>query len=106
MNEGLYDWWIQRLSAILISVFSIPVLFLWYSGHLKESLDWYTFLSSDLGMVLTLLGLVGFAIHAKIGLWVVITDYIPRRMQKAAVITMNIWVWGILGWGLYLMWVF
>lgn len=102
MNHGLFDWWAQRVSSMLISLFALPVLYLWYAGVLVTSLDWYLFLSSQTGKFLTLIGLVGLVAHAKIGLWVVITDYLPRTIQVLVTRVIYLLLLGMLVWGVYL----
>jgi len=105
VNKGLNDWWMQRISASLISVFALPVLVMWFGGWLLDDNDWYLFLSSTLGQILTVIGIVGFALHSRIGLWVVITDYIPRSYQKLVVGLINTWLLALVIWALYLVWI-
>ncbi len=105
VNKGLNDWWIQRISASLISVFALPVLIMWFGGWLASANDWYLFLSSTLGQVLTVIGVIGFALHSRIGLWVVITDYIPTRMQSPVIWLVNSWLLSLVVWALHLVWI-
>ncbi|MEC7030256.1 MAG: succinate dehydrogenase, hydrophobic membrane anchor protein [Pseudomonadota bacterium] len=104
VGKGLSDWWMQRISSILISIFALPVLGLWFAGRLVGPEDWYDFLSSSFGLSLTLIGVIGFVLHTRIGLWVVITDYVPRHYQTFATWLMYIYLAGILAWALYLIW--
>lgn len=105
-NKGLQDWWIQRVSSVLVSLFAIPLLVLWYYGYFVDERSWYVFLESDIGRILTLIGLIGFALHTRIGLWVVATDYLPRSIQSTVAWVIELWVVSLLIWGLYLIWVF
>lgn len=103
--QGLRDWQLQRLSAMLIAVFALPMLSLWFLGYLVEDYDWYLFLSSYLGRGLSLLGLFGYVIHARLGMWVVITDYVPRSYQRIVIWLLDIWLLALLITGLGLFWV-
>ena len=103
-NQGLRDWWMQRISASLISIFVLPLLVLWLGGWLVGAGDWYDYLSSSAGIILTILGLLGFVLHARIGLWVVITDYVPRQFQMITTWIMTVYLLALAGWALYLVW--
>lgn len=105
MRRGLLDWRLQRLSAMFISIFAVPVLGLWFSGYLVTDYDWYVLLSSIEGRVLTLIGLIGFAVHSHLGLWVVLTDYCPRDWQTVVMFFIDMWLCTLFGYGLYLLWI-
>jgi succinate dehydrogenase / fumarate reductase membrane anchor subunit len=105
MGMGLRDWKLQRISAMLLTVFFLPLLVMWFGNVLENDYDWYLFLSSILGKCLTIMGLVGFAIHAKLGIWVVITDYAPRSLQKILSMVINLWISILSCYSLYLVWV-
>ena len=104
-QSGLQDWWMQRISASFLSIFALPVLVMWFGGWLAESYDWYIFLSSHLGKVLTAIGLIGFGLHVRIGLWVVITDYVPRSLQTVVNVLSHLWILGLVAYGAYLIWI-
>lgn len=105
MRWGLIDWWAQRISGIFLALFALPLLSNWYLGYLSDDYSWYQWLSQPEIKALTLLGLFGFAVHARIGMWVVMTDYLPRRWQEYAIQLLNIWILVLSIWGLYLIWV-
>ena len=103
---GLRDWWLQRISAVLISLFALPVILYWVAGGLITQADWYIFLSHSQMRFLTGLGLLGYIVHVRIGLWVVVTDYIPSLYQAWAQWLVDILIALHLGFGLYLIWIF
>ena len=106
MKGGLFDWWAQRISAVFISLFVLPAIGLWFLGYLPSSFDWYLWLSLPAIKILTALALLGYAVHIRIGMWVVITDYVPKCFQMAshwvadAIILLHVLV------GTYLIWIF
>ena len=103
-NRGLHDWWIQRLSALLISAFVLPTLFFWLVGWLPDAAAWYDFLMIPWVKGLTLLGLTGVLLHSWIGLWVVATDYVPRRIQGFVLGFLHAWLSAYYLIGIYLIW--
>lgn len=104
MKSGLREWQAQRASALLLSVFALPVLWLWFGKYLVHDHQWYDYLSSPYGIGSTICGLIGFAIHGYIGVKVVITDYIPRKWQDSFIFLAKIWTFILLLWGFHLMW--
>lgn len=106
MKSGLNDWRWQRISAVMIAVFAVPILTEWFCRCLITDFDWYRMLETDIGRVLTLCGLIGFSIHSYLGLRVVITDYVPRELQESALVLLVNWVGILFVYGLYLIWVF
>ena len=104
VTPGLRDWWLQRISATFISAFGLPLLVMWYGGWLPDEVSWYTFLSSPLGQVLTVVGVIGIAVHSQLGLWVVVTDYVPRRAQRLVSYLVNAWILALVVWAAYLIW--
>lgn len=107
-RNGLADWIIQRLSAVILAAY---VLFLAAFFIAHPQLDYATWkdLYQHLGMrIFSLLALLSIAAHGWIGLWGVVTDYLTSRLLGAkglflrmlvlsvyAVITFAYLVWGI-----------
>ena len=85
-KEGVNHWWWQRLTAILL----VP-LSLWFVGSLWSIVaggadrdafaDW---LSGPVAAVLMLLFLGATFYHLKLGLQVVIEDYVHGKLQMGA----------------------
>lgn len=111
-RNGLSDWVIQRLTAIILGVYTI-VLLGWLVMHGDiEYLAWKNFMGS-LGMqIANTLMLFSVAAHAWIGLWTVTTDYMTRlqfgnaarwvRLLTQCVIALLTFVY--LMWGLVMIW--
>ncbi len=78
-KEGVHHWWMQRLTALLL----IP-LSLWFVGSLwylfqatrAELIDW---LSGPISCSLMILLILAGVYHAKLGMQVVIEDYVQNR---------------------------
>ena len=107
-RSGLYDWVIQRVSAVVLAAYTIFLV-----GFIVCTPDFgyeqWRELYSHLWMrVFSLIALVSMAAHAWIGLWAVLTDYLTTRLlgvkgtvlrvlaqMVLGVVTVTYTVWGI-----------
>ncbi|MDC3180762.1 succinate dehydrogenase, hydrophobic membrane anchor protein [Gammaproteobacteria bacterium] len=80
-RAGLRDWWLQRISASILSLYFLPIIFAWLLGYIRGPLQFYQLLNRVDMKLATLAMLIAYTIHSRIGLWVVITDYMPRFVQ-------------------------
>lgn len=104
-GKGIRDWIIQRVTAVFLAGYTFFLLYFWLTHTNLPALDWQG-LFSGLGMkVLTFLALVTLLIHAWIGIWTIITDYVHAyciRMILLSVVGFSLV--GYLGWGLVILW--
>lgn len=113
-RSGLYDWLIQRVGAIVLTVYTFfIVIYLLLNPDLTYA-QWSELFNQLWMRIFSLIALISFITHAWIGLWSVLTDYITNRLlgPKATVIrvvaqmTLGVvaviyFVWGIeILWGL------
>lgn len=106
-RSGLYDWMMQRISALVLSVYSIFLI-----GYLLLNPDltyeqWSGLFETTSMRIFSLLTLLSIGIHSWIGLWSISTDYIKSTgvrffFQSVCGLVMFIYVvWGIqVLWGL------
>lgn len=78
-KNGLYDWIIQRATAVVLGVYFVVVV-----GYLATAGDltyvaWRDFITSPCMAIFTSIALLSLAAHAWIGLWTVSTDYLTTR---------------------------
>lgn len=78
-KNGLYDWLIQRATAVILGVYFIVVI-----GYLASSSDlsyqaWRDFITCPAMAIFSSIALLSLAAHAWIGLWTVSTDYLTTR---------------------------
>lgn len=104
-GNGLRDWLVQRFSSFVIAIYFL-VLLGFFLFHPK--LD-YTklrhFFSTTWMQVFTLIALLSLFLHAWVGIWTVITDYIkPIVMrliiQVLVIVTLIIYFF----WGVEILW--
>lgn len=107
-RNGLHDWVLQRLSAIILAVYTIGLM-----GWLLMTPDvdyqtWSALFDTTWMRIATLLALLSLCAHAWVGMWTVSTDYLTSMsfgraatavrllFQAACVIVIFIYlVWGI-----------
>lgn len=113
-RSGLYDWLIQRISAVVMAAYTI-----FLTGFIVTTPDlsfelWQGLFNQLWMRIFTLATLLSVAAHAWIGLWAVLTDYVTTQLMGSkatflrllaqmglGVITLTYVVWGIeILWGL------
>lgn len=100
-KRGFIDWVIQRITAILIGVYTVLVIiFALMHPFSKQSFQlWTHFFANPVMIIFTLVVLISIVWHAWIGLWTVFTDYIKSYGLR---IFVNIVVFSLLS--CYLIW--
>jgi len=114
-GSGSRDWVVQRMSAIVLAVYTVVVLgwILCHSG--TQTLDyahWYGFMMTLPMKLFSLVAIVSIAGHAWVGMWTVFTDYITEShagsaavglrlvLQAATIISIFVFVF----WGIQIFW--
>lgn len=111
-RNGLYDWLIQRVSAVIIGVYLIGMLgYLMVAGDLDYG-SWKSFMGSICMQIANTLMVIAVAAHTWVGLWGVTTDYLTSltfgkaatgvRLIAQVAIALALVVY--LFWGLSLIW--
>lgn len=106
-RNGVHDFILIRATAIVLTLYIIyMVAFFVTSGELSWE-AWTGFFSAAFTKVFTLLALFSILIHAWIGLWQVLTDYVKPLavrliLQLAVVVVLLVYfiygfvvVWGV-----------
>lgn len=75
-TRGLFEWIVQRVSAILIGAYTIFILSFLINHSPLQYLAWENLFSSVWMRVATIVVVVAILWHAWIGLWTVFTDYV------------------------------
>jgi succinate dehydrogenase / fumarate reductase membrane anchor subunit len=82
-RSGLYDWMLQRLSAVILAVYTFFV-----TGYLLFNPDidfqgWSILFEQAWMRIFTLLAILSLAVHAWVGMWTIATDYLNGRLLGA-----------------------
>lgn len=90
-RTGLKDWFLQRVTAILIMLYAIfvVIIILSLSGDLSYH-TWLAIFQNTWVKIFTVLAFLSLLAHAWIGMWTIFTDYIKcgyiRGVLQVAVI--------------------
>ncbi len=76
VNSGLRDWLYQRVSAIFMAVYSLGLVVYVLAHPDLAYYEWHHLFTYMSMKVVTLLFVFLLLIHAWVGMWTVITDYI------------------------------
>jgi succinate dehydrogenase membrane anchor subunit len=78
-RSGLYDWLAQRVSAVILLAYFLFVAAVLLGGVDYES--WKALYSQTWVKIFSLMALLSLGVHAWVGLWSVLTDYMTERMM-------------------------
>ena len=111
-RSGLYDWMAQRVSAVLLAVYTLFLL-----GYLLLNPDltyqqWVGLFSQNWMRIFSMLTLVALSVHAWVGMWTISTDYLtPMAMGKSATVLRFLFqaacglaMFVFLVWGVQILW--
>lgn len=101
-HQGLRDWIIQRVSAILMAVYFIGLSAYVVCHPALSFAEWHSLFATQWMKVATILVLLALMWHAWIGVWTILTDYVKpfvlRSILNFFVLLMltACFVWGVL----------
>jgi succinate dehydrogenase / fumarate reductase membrane anchor subunit len=77
---GYFNWYLQRVTTVFTVVF--VAMLLWHAKvhHAHTVVQWHVFMHRPYPFILSGLAMVSMIIHAYIGLWTVLTDYVRHRV--------------------------
>jgi succinate dehydrogenase / fumarate reductase membrane anchor subunit len=91
-GDGVGHWWVQRVTAVAL----IPLTLWFVVSLLRQSLQSFDAMRGWLGQpwvaVLTLLLVITLAWHSKLGVQVVIEDYVHGKGAKTALLLLSTFV--------------
>lgn len=106
-RSGVKDFLLQRISAIVLAVYSVWTL-IFFLGHAHTAVsfkEWRGLFEVPLFKVFTLTAVVALLIHAWIGVWTIITDYVkPLAWRFAAEVLLILISFVELVWSLMILW--
>jgi succinate dehydrogenase / fumarate reductase membrane anchor subunit len=75
-RNGFQDWILQRVTAAILGLYTIGLLCFWLYMPLHKNLSWNGLFNNQTMRLITIIALLSLMIHAWIGMWTIITDYI------------------------------
>ena len=104
-HQGLRDWLFQRVSAVVMAVYSFAmVLYFLFMPHFAFD-DWHDLIGQTWMKVATIVFIVSLLYHAWIGMWTVVTDYIkPTALALLAHVFIFFVLFSCFFWALMILW--
>lgn len=111
-RSGLTDWVIQRVSALILLVYTLVLAgFIVFTDQL-DFVAWAGFFAQLWVRMASLLALLALCAHAWIGLWTIATDYLtPRLMGSKAtavrfifLLLVQLVIFIYVVWGIQILW--
>jgi succinate dehydrogenase / fumarate reductase, membrane anchor subunit len=104
-RNGLADWLVQRISALVIGVYAVFLLGFFVCHPHMSYAQWHRFFSCTAVKVGSMLALLCICAHAWIGLWTVFTDYINcARLRLVLEILLVLLLLTYVIWGISIFW--
>ena len=100
-RSGLSDWFVQRVTSLIVASYVFFILGYLALNQPVTFIDWYDFYAGLGIRIYTLLVIFSLLIHAWIGIWTILTDYV-----KSTVVRILLEVAIILILAAYLLWGF
>lgn len=100
-HSGLRDWLVQRISAVVIGLYTIFMALYLVDNQPIYFAQWHHLFNNVLVKIATLVTLLAILWHAWIGLWTVLTDYVKHSgtrliLQSLVIILLLGYVlWGV-----------
>ncbi len=78
-RSGLYDWMLQRLTAIILGAYTVFLIVYVVQNPGMDFEQWKGLFDNLLMKIFTLMALLSVVGHAWVGMWTITTDYLNDR---------------------------
>ncbi len=111
-RSGLYDWLVQRVSGVvLLAYFTFIGCYIGFNGDMTFD-QWQGLFQHTAMRVFSVAAVLSVALHAWIGLWCVLTDYLTPRllgpkanwMRGIASVVCGVTLFTYVVWGIQIVW--
>jgi succinate dehydrogenase / fumarate reductase, membrane anchor subunit len=89
-KSGIQDWWLQRISAVIIAAYVLLLLALLLVNGTPNATQWHALFANTAFKAFTLLTLIATFYHGLIGVLHVWPDYVKNAATRA---TLNAFSW-------------
>jgi succinate dehydrogenase / fumarate reductase, membrane anchor subunit len=101
-HQGLRDWVIQRVSALILAIYSLGLIsyLLFHPGLIFA--EWHSLFSQTWVKIATILFILSLLSHAWVGVWTIFTDYVKCSVLRAVLNFLVLlmlaacFIWGVL----------
>jgi succinate dehydrogenase / fumarate reductase, membrane anchor subunit len=102
---GLRDWLAQRITAVLMALFTVVLLLQVIIGEPMSYYKWAGIFSSQWMKTLTFVVIIALLYHAWVGVRDIWMDYIkPVGIRLALQVFSIVWLVGCAGWAIQVLW--
>ena len=104
-GNGLKDWLIQRVTAVLIAAYTLFIVGYLLLHPALSYEQWHQLFQCNWLRIATVLVLLAFVLHAWVGIWTVTTDYLKGACLRVAVqLLVILFMLTLLIWGIDIIW--
>ena len=104
-HYGLKDWLLQRLTAVVMAVYSVVILVVLLAGNVQGYAGWKGLFGQDWMRFASLLFVLSVLIHAWVGIRDIWMDYVKNTGVRLALQTLTVlWLVGCGGWAVQVLW--
>jgi succinate dehydrogenase / fumarate reductase, membrane anchor subunit len=104
-HYGLRDWLAQRITAVIMAVYTVIAVCVLLSGHPITYAVWKDLFAQGWMRVATLLFMASLAWHAWVGVRDILMDYIkPAGLRLALEVLVLLTIAAYVGWTIQILW--
>jgi succinate dehydrogenase / fumarate reductase, membrane anchor subunit len=104
-HYGLRDWLAQRVTAVIMAVYSVIALVVLLTGHPITYAVWKDLFAQGWMRVATLLFMASLAWHAWVGMRNILMDYIkPEGLRLSLQVGTLLVIAAYVGWTIQILW--
>jgi succinate dehydrogenase / fumarate reductase membrane anchor subunit len=104
-HYGMRDWLSQRVTAVLMALFTIVLIAQLLLGGSLDYYRWSAIFSAQWMKVLTFVVIVALAWHAWVGVRDIWMDYVkPVGLRLSLQVFTIVWLVGCAGWAVQVLW--
>jgi succinate dehydrogenase / fumarate reductase membrane anchor subunit len=104
-HYGFRDWLAQRVTGVLMALFTIVLLLQVLVGKPMDYYKWAGIFSAQWMKVFTFVVIVSLLVHAWVGMRDIWMDYIkPVGLKLALQVFTIVWLVGCAGWAIQVLW--
>jgi succinate dehydrogenase / fumarate reductase membrane anchor subunit len=104
-HYGLRDWLSQRITAVLMTVFTVVLLVQVLFGAKMSYYKWSAIFAPQWMKFLTFVVIVALLVHVWVGVRDICMDYIkPVWARLSAQVLTLVWLVGCAGWAIQVLW--
>ncbi len=104
-RNGFQDWLLQRVTAAILALYVTGMLIFWLITPELDFIAWQTLFACDWVCYATLLSLIALMVHAWIGMWTIVTDYLhtPALQIFTLILIFTALLFDLI-WGVQILW--